>query len=126
MKRFRKILLVLISFMSLASCEEYTISETKGFNDIPIDFIFIVNCDIPDQVYTVALPGMDDVLETTNTFEFHSVDKEGNWAGCYLTCKNPQATLTIQRYVNRKRIKTIYGKSSVVFNAKDDMFPFLQ
>ena len=119
MKRFRKILLVLISFMSLASCEEYTISETKGFNDIPIDFIFIVNCDIPDQVYTVALPGMDDVLETTNTFEFHSVDKEGNWAGCYLTCKNPQATLTVQRYVNGKRKRTLYGKGSITFNAKE-------
>ena len=119
MKRFRKILLVLISFISLASCEEYTISEVKELNDAPIDFIFIVNCDIPDQVYTVALPGMDDVLETTNTFEFHSVEKMGDWAGCYLTCKNPQATLTVQRYVNGKRKRTLYGKGSITFNAKD-------
>ena len=119
MKRFRKILLVLISFISLASCEEYTISEVKELNDVPIDFIFIVNCDIPDQVYTVALPGMDDVLETTNTFEFHSVEKMGDWAGCYLTCKNPQATLTVQRYVHGKRKRTLNGKGSNTYNAKD-------
>ena len=105
--------------MSLASCEEYTTSVVTGLDDVPIDFVFIVNCDIPDQVYTVALPGMDDVLETTNTFEFHSVDKEGNWAGCYLTCKNPQATLTVQRYVNGKRKRTLYGKGSITFNAKE-------
>ena len=126
MKRCGKILLMLIGFMSLASCEKYTTSEINEFRNIPVEYLFIVNCNVPDQVYTVALPGMDGILETTNTFEFHSIEKMGDFGGCYLTCKNPHATLTIQRYVNRKRIKTIYGKGSVVFNAKDDMFPFLQ
>ena len=126
MKRCGKILLMLIGFMSLVSCEKYTTSEINEFRNIPVEYLFIVNCNVPDQVYTVALPGMDGILETTNTFEFHSVEKMGDFGGCYLTCKNPQATLTIQRYVNGKRKKTIYGKGSVVFNAKDDMFPFLQ
>ena len=113
MKRCGKILLMLIGFMSLASCEKYTTSEINEFRNIPVEYLFIVNCK-------------DGILETTNTFEFHSVEKMGDFGGCYLTCKNPQATLTIQRYVNGKRKKTIYGKGSVVFNAKDDMFPFLQ
>ena len=126
MKRCGKILLMLIGLMSLASCEKYTTSEINEFRNIPVEYLFIVNCNVPDQVYTVALPGMDGILETTNTFEFHSVEKMGDFGGCYLTCKNPHATLTIQRYVNGKRKKTIYGKGSVVFNAKDDMFPFLQ
>ena len=126
MKRCGKLLLMLIGIMSLASCEKYTISEANEIGNVPVEYLFIVSCNVPDQVYTVALPGMDGILETTNTFEFHSVEKMGDFGGCYLTCKNPQATLTIQRYVNGKRKKTIYGKGSVVFNAKDDMFPFLQ
>lgn len=126
MKRCGKILLMLIGIMSLASCEKYTTSEINEFRNIPVEYLFIVSCDVPNQVYNVFLPGMDNELETTNTFEFHSIEKMGDFGGCYLTCKNPHATLTIQRYVNRKRIKTIYGKGSVVFNAKDDMFPFLQ
>ena len=126
MKRCGKLLLMLIGIMSLASCEKYTISEANEIGNVPVEYLFIVSCDVPNQVYNVFLPGMDNELETTNTFEFHSIEKMGDFGGCYLTCKNPQATLTIQRYVNGKRKKTIYGKGSVVFNAKDDMFPFLQ
>ena len=126
MKRCGKILLMLIGIMSLASCEKYTISEANEIGNVPVEYLFIVSCDIPNQVYNVFLPGMDNELETTNTFEFHSIEKMGDFGGCYLTCKNPHATLTIQRYVNGKRMKTIYGKGSIAFNAKDDMFPFLQ
>ena len=122
MKRFRKFLLILISVVSLFSCGKETISEVNEIGNVPVEYLFIVSCNVPDQVYTVALPGMHGTLETTNTFEFHSVEKMGDFGGCYLTCKNPQATLTIQRYINGKRKKTIYGKGSITFNAKDDMY----
>ena len=76
----------------------------------------------PTKFTMFFLPGMDNELETTNTFEFHSIEKMGDFGGCYLTCKNPQATLTIQRYVNGKRKKTIYGKGSITFNAKEGLY----
>ena len=53
MKRCGKLLLMLIGIMSLASCEKYTISEINEFRNIPVEYLFIVSCDVPNQVYNV-------------------------------------------------------------------------
>ena len=50
MKRCGKLLLMLIGIMSLASCEKYTISEANEIGNVPVEYLFIVSCDVPNQV----------------------------------------------------------------------------
>ena len=118
MKRIGKLLLILISVVSLFSCGKDEEKTGVGIDNNVTEYLFIINCSVPNQPYTISCPWIDGPLETRNTFEYHVIDKWNTSADCYLTCKNPQATLTVQRYVNGKREKTIYGKGSITFNLK--------